>query len=428
MEESEEEEATPYEDSSDDDDMETTPPPPPGFNLSDEEREETRNELKKLLPILRAEKTEEEKVKELEELIDRQAKRKATTELKKAEKKIKKLEEFKEETQKKFELRVDKGVGPDRPLDIRVTWVPPVVFAKNEVTEGEWKTEARSLGVQVEMTSIATLRMAERIRQEQFPSGRGPGTQGKVKKVYWEDLGKLEQRTWRKKRAKMQRDIERHCNLVNLREERRNENVEKGANASAESNANGSGDGSAGNRKGRFLSTDSGYSGTPTSKPTREERGELRRREKEVASKTRINGGRKMEDYPSTSTPKPLPSKPKAQEEDVEMQEPAAAQTSPDQQQQQQPQQPDEHVLDVQPSISDMVTLDCWNATKKDRIDNERKEKKKEEERREERRRYDEREREERRKERNRKREEDVEIRRKERGRRENYRDFQRRH
>ena len=110
----------------------------------------------------------------------------------------------------------------------------------------------------------------------------------------------------------------------------------------------------------------------------------------------------------------------------------ADSSTSAEQQQQQQQQQPqqqqpqpaDEPVLDIRPSISDLVTLDVWGAAKSGQ---EEELKTKEERKKEERRNREDREKEERRREREWKMEQDSEIRRKER-RREDYKEAQRRH
>ena len=427
-------EASPYEESFEEasdpeteNDMDTAAPPP-GFSPSDDEREKTKAEMRvrKLLPILRAEKSEKEKIEELEEVIERQVKRRAEEELKKTEKKLKSLETFRAEAQRKFETRVDMCIGPDRPMNVRVNWVPPPVGIVNEVSEGEWVTDSRSLGIQCEMTTVATLRLAEKVRHDPFPSGRGAGSGGKVKIVHWDTMGKDAQRTWRKRRSKVGKEIEAYYGLQSLRQERREEAAREESRTEE-----------AAGRKGRVNSTDSGYISTPPTRPTREEREELKRRAREAPPTTRRNDGRKTTDAPTTSTPKPLPSSTIQPVQDIEMTDaadptPSTAQQQQQQQQQQQPQtqpqMPEEPVLDIRPSIADLVTIDKWGTTKSNRNDKEARGKGKEEGRKDDKKNREDHEKEERKREREWKMKQDEEVRRKERRRREDYKDAQRRH
>ena len=180
-------EISPYEDSTDqegstDDEarMDTDAKSPPGFKNNRADRERTRQELRrnKLLPLMKADRPDEDKLNDIEDLLETMTKERVASALKKDEKRVKKLEQFKEKAQTRFINRVDKECGPNRPMNIRETWKAPQKGTP-QAKEEAWvkiKGDGRDIATQVEMTPVATLRLSEKIRREPYPSGKGIGT------------------------------------------------------------------------------------------------------------------------------------------------------------------------------------------------------------------------------------------------------------
>ena len=418
-------EISPYEDSTDqegstDDEarMDTDAKSPPGFKNNRADRERTRQELRrnKLLPLMKADRPDEDKLNDIEDLLETMTKERVASALKKDEKRVKKLEQFKEKAQTRFINRVDKECGPNRPMNIRETWKAPQKGTP-QAKEEAWvkiKGDGRDIATQVEMTPVATLRLSEKIRREPYPSGKGIGTGRKAILVRWEDMGKKEQRQWRKRRAKVGQEIEENMNLEALREERRMAQEEQPDATPAEKN--------------RTRSIDSGYSATPPTKKAtlNEEKQELKRR-KQLAEpnvrridKQRQKMGEQTQPGPTTSTPKPSSSKEK---------QPETAETPGSPEPQPLDSRPQEPAFEIFPQMADLVTIDHWEQAWNEKEDKKIAERRKEDARKEEERRNsDRKEKEQRKKVRDWKKREDENARRRERGRREEYKEQQRQH